>query len=307
MIKELQSSALPLGYAALKIGASKHAGRAPFTSIILTANARFVKHRASAFRPSLLRVEEGASHLKAQLAVLEDLLRRPHQEVAAGGQGVEELLVEGRLRFVREVDDDVAAQDDVETRPEGVVDHVEALEGDAPLDLLIDVVGFAAVLRGEVLRQVLLRRVDQLGLDVVPLLGDVQSALVDVHRQDRRGGLQPTDRGENRQGVGLLPRGAARAPQLQAPIAALLRQLRNDLVPELPPLGIVSKELRHVDRQVVQKLPQPLGVVLDHVEVLVVVALHAPPIHLHVDAAVNLLLVGVQVQADDPLHLLLER
>ena len=49
------------------------------------------------------------------------------------------------LGLRREVDDDVTTEDDVESAAKGVVDHVEALERHAPLDLGVHLVGLAPV------------------------------------------------------------------------------------------------------------------------------------------------------------------
>ena len=66
-----------------------------------------------------LAVEEGAEQFEAEGAVVGQALGAADEEDAAGSEGLEEASVDALLGLVREVDDDVAAEDQV-IRGEGV-------------------------------------------------------------------------------------------------------------------------------------------------------------------------------------------
>ncbi|RIH78425.1 hypothetical protein Mterra_03670 [Calidithermus terrae] len=217
-----------------------------------------------------------------------------------GPQGEVEQLQHPLLHVAVEVDEQVAADDEVEAGEGGVAQDVVRREEHQVAHLLPHAV-VAAVLHEEAV-QALGRHVGGDGLVVLAFAGRADGLLVDVARED----LQPRGVGEglgvlaqqDGERVRLLPRRAAAAPHPHAVGGALAgEEPGDDLVLEHGEGLLVAEEVGHRDEQVAQQRLHLLGPLAQQLEVgaqaVELVHLH-PPAH---PAQQRRALVAVEVVA----------
>ncbi len=231
-------------------------------------------------------------------------LARAQEEHAARLQREVEEREHAPLRLLIEVDQQVAAGDQVELGEGRVAQHVVVREHHRVAELL----GHppAVAVADEV--AIPQRRVDVAhGPGVVYAASrHLQRAAVDVRREDPQRGspTEPAEGLEDRDGdrVGLLPRGACRHPHAQGvAVGQAADQLRQDVALEdLKRVG-VPKEAGHPDQEIAIERPALQRIVAQHLEVGVQIgraghqepALEPPPdgvplVHTEVDAALAL-------------------
>src|SRR5439155_26487373 len=205
--------------------------------------------------PSDLPVDEGAGRDEADLRGLRHALGRADHQEAAWADRIREPLVQALADVVGEVDDGLAAGDQVvrrtrERHPQEVAD----LEGHAALQLLRRAPRGAV--RLEPALELRARRRARVLLREPPLTGARDHAHVDVRALDLDPRVRDAVAADGRERVRLGAVRAARAPRLDA---AALGQLGDDVDREQAPLLRVAPELRDVDRDAVEELVELVG------------------------------------------------
>ena len=207
---------------------------------------------------------------REQVGVHEEHLRPPEEEETRLVEREVESVENLPLRLEVEVDEGVAAREQVETRDRRIRDQVQASEDDRPAQLVAeDVAGRRAL-------EVLLAQVGGDGLEILeaiaPLAGLRERALVDVGGEDlhslaeRLGAEQLRER--DREAVRLLAAGAPGAPDADRSGGLGGEQLRQDVGAQAFPRWSVAKEARDVDQHGVEEGGELLGMHLEVVEVV---------------------------------------
>jgi len=180
-----------------------------------------------------------------------------------------------------QIDEQVAARDEVEPRERGVAQGVVRREQYLLAQFAPDAV--AAVLLREEPAQALVADVGRDRQRVHPLARDANRLLVQIRREDlhrrRRGQTRGVLGQQHRDRVRLLAGGARHDPRTQRAVGGLALEQRGNLALERGEALGVAEEVRDADQQVLQQrlgLPRP-GSQAAHVvpEVLHLVDLHA--------------------------------
>ena len=216
-------------------------------------------------------------HRLEQLRASGDALGGTEEQKAAGSKRVVEQRNELLLQLGAEVDEDVAAGDEVELRERRIADQA-VLGEDAHLAQLLDrLVGLP--LSREEAREPLGRHVlgDVRGVAAMARLSEhlrVEVGREDLHEALRLQSLEVLAQ-QDGDGVGLLARGAAGDPDADRRVGGLaLHDAGKDLLGQgLERVG-VAEELGHADQEILEQtfrlrgvLLQELQVVLDRVQV----------------------------------------
>src|SRR5262249_6956582 len=208
---------------------------------------------------------------RKEFAAAADVLRGAQHQEAAGRQGVMEDREDAPLQGRIQVDQHVAATDQVEARKGRVGDHVVPRKDAQVAHGLADLV--AAVDPDEIAPQPLLGDVEFDVVDVDAGAGLLQGRLVQVGRQDLDGhGVRPAGQvlqQADGQRVDFLARGAAGDPDADRRLGGTPpRDLGKDLFLEgFEQLG-VAEELGDADEEVLVKLLLLQGIIAQKVEVV---------------------------------------
>ena len=218
------------------------------------------------------------------IAVGDQRLRFPEHEHARGTQREVQVAQDALLGLRVEVDQRVAAHQQVQARDRRVVDQVVAPEDQRSAHVLAQRVALVDAL--EVALPQLRRHAFDLPAGELRLARRTERVLVDVGRVDLHALavlLRAEElREQHGDGHGLLARGAAGAPHPHGLVGRLGGQdLRQDLRLQVGPHGRIAEELRDVDEQRVEQQLELVRVDLEVVEVgaevLAADRLHAPP------------------------------
>jgi hypothetical protein len=250
----------------------------------LGARARHVAHAAHrhprghlgpvhAAAVHALAIELGllAHRVEARLQLAGTLARAQEQE-PADAQPIREAGERAPLRLRAQVDQHVAAGDEVEVRERRVGEQVVLGEHDAVADLGVHLVA-AVRAHLEVRRQALVAHPLEAVLRVDPRPGGLERALVDVGREDleraARAGLADGVVEHDGDRERLFARGAGRHPRAQ--LALGLDRVPDQLV-DLPREGVearlVAEEVRDPDQQVVMQGRELFTVLLQQSQVI---------------------------------------
>ncbi len=183
-------------------------------------------------------------------------LARSQKQVAAGLQREMEQREDGLLRVRLEVDQQVAAGDQIELRERRVANQVVRREDDALADVLRDVI--AVRLEREVALEALRADAGQLLLAVDAGAGDFERRLVHVGRENLDVRILPARHHlfvqQDGDRVGLLAGGAARHPDPDLIVAGIapgpLDDLGDDFLLEDLERLVVAKESGDADQQI---------------------------------------------------------
>ena len=193
-------------------------------------------------------------------------------EVAAFAEREREQLEGALLELGREVDEDVAAQREVDPRERRPLAEVVLAEHHEGPDLLVDLVLVAVVLEpaGE---EVGVDRAHRAGR-IAAAPGERDRLLVQVGREDpdrEAGQLAAEDvRDEDRQRVRLLAGRAAGGPDPELPVAGprLVDELRDERLAQVLVQVGVAEELGHLDEERARQPLVLLGMLLDVADVV---------------------------------------